>query len=674
MCKSKVLAACIVAAIGLAGCNSRSPGAATSPTPTPGATPTPTPAATPTPTPGATPTPTPTGGTGISLDDGPNLFMAIVPPGANGNSAGAVGGPLPGQPQLVYPQNYRDQLDLYGNLAHAKSPLISAPCVPPASIDEHEAQSDDACNYFKRARLTLPDAEAVSTVALTAPNGKAVVIRRDGWGVPYIDGADRGAAQFGLGYAAAQDRLWLFDLLRAVGRGRASEKLGPSPTTYGLDVEFAADSAYSEAEISGIVDNAVAKIGEPLGPLFLQDVQLFVAGMNAYVDFLLTPQGLAEIPLEYSTLALGVGSGASFPPEPFTVNDIVANAVLIQSALGLGGGGEARNLRLLQTLDPSITGGTTLLPQAACELWRDLRHANAADTTHSASGTFATQSPPSVDESCPQTLPAGTAIWDVGSFRGHVLQRAAAGSPVIMAATQPQAALKTLLRSGLPQAAGPHPPLRDAVNAAPRQLAVSEDPGASRMQFLNRHGLPLTSSNWIAVAAGETQSGHPILVGGPQTGYFVPQLLWEAAVVSRGGTPYELAARGISTVNLPYLVIGRGIDFAWSPTSAGSDFTDTRVSRLCNTDGTPPSRDDADGDGFPDADGYRYKGRCVRLYRRIDTWTAAPTAASLALGGPPQPEVVTRYVLRTHYGAVSGTATVGGEPVVVSRQRSTFLA
>lgn len=607
----------------------------------------------------------------IPADDGNNVFMAIVPPGSNGNSAGAVGGPLPDQPQIRYPANYRDQLDQYGNLAHARSPLVSAPCEPPADIDAHEQKSDDACNYFKKAALTLDDAGAVSVLELTAPHGSKVTLKRDGWGVPYIDGEDRAAAQFGLGYAAAQDRLWLFDLLRAVGRGRASQKLGPSPTTFDLDLEFASDSAYSEEEISGIVSNAVTKIGEPLGSLFLSDVELFVAGMNAYVAFLQTPAGSAQVPQEYFTLGLGigVGTGATFPPPPFTVNDIVANAVLIQSALGLGGGGEARNLHLLQKLDPSISGGATTLPDAACRLWRDLRHANAPDTTHSASGTFATQSPPSVDESCPQNLPAGTAIWDVGSFRGHVLQTAGSdGLPINLplGASPASVPLKSL--------SAPQAPLRAAANPEPQTFAVSDDAGASRMAFLNRHGLPLTSSNWIAVTASQTQSGHPILVGGPQTGYFMPQLLWEAAVVSHGGTPFELAARGISTVNLPYIVIGRGLDFAWTPTSAGSDFTDTRVSKLCNIDGSPASRDDHDSDGFPDADGYLYKGRCVRLYRRVDTWQSNPTAASLALEGPPNPQTVTRYVLRTHYGPVSGTATVSGEPVAVSRQRSTFLA
>src|SRR3546814_14475409 len=44
------------------------------------------------------------------------------------------------------------------------------------------------------------------------------------------------------------------------------------------------------------------------------------------------------------------------------------------------------------------------------------------------------------------------------------------------------------------------------------------------------------------------------------------------------------------------------------------------------------------------------------------------------LGGPVAPEAVKRYSLRTHYGPVFGTATVNGEPVAISTERSTFLS
>jgi acyl-homoserine lactone acylase PvdQ len=631
------------------------------------------------------------GGGGGAIGSAENVFLSVLPPGSTGNSIGGVGGPLPGQPQISYGPNYRDQLDLYADLAHARTPLKSDTCTPPANIAAHEQRSDQACNYWKRADLTLAAADAVSSRTIVATNGKSATLRRDGWGVPYIDAQDRISAEYAMGFAAAQDRLWLFDLLRFVGRGRASEKLGPAPMTYDLDLEFASDSAYSEEELSDMVDHAVAKLG-PLGPMFLSDTQAFVAGMNAYVAYLQTPQGLFEVPKEYATLGLGVGSRALFPPAPFTIEDIVASAVLIQSALGLGGGGEPSNVQLLQALDAGITGGTTTLPEAACTLWRDLRHADVTDTPHTASETFATQSPPTLDETCPMNLPAGVAIWDRGSFSGHVLEaHGGAGlgdvltslvAPIVPAPLQ--SLLGTVLHTlpalptlpGIASSSAPAAqiPLLAAANPAMREMRVSIDPGRSRRELLGTLGFPATTSNWIVAGASETQSGHPILVGGPQTSYYAPQLLWEVAVVSRGGTPYEFAARGITTVNLPYVVIGHGIDFAWTPTSAGSDFTDTRVSRLCNVDGTPPSLEDGDGDGFIDADGYVFNDRCVRLYRRVDTWLANPTVASIALGGPPTPETVKRYVLRTHYGPVSGTATVGGVPVAISRQRSTFLA
>jgi acyl-homoserine lactone acylase PvdQ len=281
-------------------------------------------------------------------------------------------------------------------------------------------------------------------------------------------------------------------------------------------------------------------------------------------------------------------------------------------------------------------------------------------------------------------LPAGVAIWDQGSFRGHVLEAHGSAGPggaltsrVVPIVPDPLRSLLGTVLNSLPAVVSAPPaqvPLLAAATPRATELRVSADPGRSRRNFLETLGFPQTTSNWIAVEGSQTKSGHPILVGGPQTSYYAPQLLWEVAVVSRGGTPYEFAARGITTVNLPYVVIGRGLDFAWTPTSAGSDFTDTRVSRLCNTDGSPPSLEDHDADGFIDSDGYRFGARCVRLYRRLDTWTANPTVASIALGGSLTAQTVRRYVLRTHYGPVSGTATVDGAPVVISRQRSTFLA
>jgi acyl-homoserine lactone acylase PvdQ len=584
------------------------------------------------------------------------VFLSILPPGENGNAAGGIGSPVPGSPVLSYPADFRDQLDLYGNLAYAKRGLKADPCTPPSDIGHHQKFSDLACNYFKSEGLT-PDT-VVSTITLTAANGKKVKIERDGWGVPFVTGDDRESAEYGVGYASAQDRLWLYDLLRHVGRGRVSEYLGPASATYDLDDQFGSAGGYDENEMSAMVEVARAKLG-PIADLAIADLASFVAGMNAYVAFLATPQGLLQIPPEYASL-----KPLGFPPRAFTVNDIVASATLILAQFGGGGGGEVTNELLLQHLDASFGPGATEISRTACEVWRDLRHANDPDSPTTIETSFATQSPASLTESCPQSLPAGVAIWDPGSFSGRSLLTHAG-----IHALPP-----------LPAAAPAIPftlPLLDLQNLASRASPAANAALASLASI--RLGFPHALSNWIGVNADQTKRGHPIVVMGPQTSYFVPQLLSEIAVKSNGGTELDFAGRGIITVNLPYIVIGRGSHYTWSATSGESDLIDTRVSKLCNMDGTPASRDDANGDGFPDADGYLFdagdgKGmQCRRFYKRVDTWTATPTPASIALGGPPLPETVTRHILRTHYGHVFATATVNGEPVAISRQRSSFF-
>src|SRR3546814_21022282 len=101
--------------------------------------------------------------------------------------------------------------------------------------------------------------------------------------------------------------------------------------------------------------------------------------MNGYNTYL-EGAGVTELPPEYATLALEVPP--NFPPKPFTVNDIVANAVLIQSALGGGGGGEATNVELLQKLDPSIGPNTKSLPKGTYAMWPEFRLSHIATSPH----------------------------------------------------------------------------------------------------------------------------------------------------------------------------------------------------------------------------------------------------------------------------------------------------
>jgi acyl-homoserine lactone acylase PvdQ len=560
------------------------------------------------------------GSSSLSDEGPPALFLSVLPPGDNGNSAVTA--------------DFQDQLSLYGDLSYAKQGLTAESCVPPASAAHHVAASNVACNYFKSAAMRPTG--VVVTETLTAPSGGKVTIDRDGWGVPYVTGATRADAMYGFGYASGEDRLFLYDILRNIGRGRVSEFLGPASGFFSYDANIAAVAGYSEDEMTEMMSDAQSAFG-PLGATFASDIDADLAGINAFIDSL-SGKNKAKLPADYAVLFGGK------PPPHFARNDIVASAILIQSIFATGGGGEHNNELLLQKLDPTFGPASTAVASPACLLWRDLRHADDPDATRTIDSSFM-QSPSKLDESCPHALLPGAALWDSGTFRS-------------LSVFDTGSSTGQSIRRAWPLAPDP---VRGA-KAGLRSAGM---------------GLPDSMSNFIAVTAENTTDGHPIAVMGPQTSYFVPQLLWEVAVRSTEGTPLDLDERGVVFGQSPYINIGHTASFAWSATSGGSDLVDVRVSKTCNLNGSATSLDNA---GFPVADGYLFdagdgKGpSCRRFYTRTDQWTATPSAASSAAGGSSQPQMVTRHVLRTHYGNVFATATVGGAAVVLSRQRSTFRA
>ena len=144
------------------------------------------------------------------------------------------------------------------------------------------------------------------------------------------------------------------------------------------------------------------------------------------------------------------------------------------------------------------------------------------------------------------------------------------------------------------------------------------------------------ASNELMVEAKHSTTGHPLLVGGPQIGYFYPGFTWEIDMHAPG-----LDWRGATSAPFPgYLLIGRGPDFATTLTSAGSDVIDQYAETLCAGSDTK----------------YRYKGRC----RDMGTFDAG------TLGGQP---VAFRT---TVHGPVVGYATVHGRKVAISSKRSSY--
>jgi acyl-homoserine lactone acylase PvdQ len=153
---------------------------------------------------------------------------------------------------------------------------------------------------------------------------------------------------------------------------------------------------------------------------------------------------------------------------------------------------------------------------------------------------------------------------------------------------------------------------------------------------------PRGMSNWLAITGKHAEGGRPIMVGGPQTGYFAPQPLIELALTGGG-----VDVSGMTLAGVPYVVIGHTPDYAWTATAGGSDLVDLYVERLC----TP--------EGGAENDGTLFEGACVPMVHRTDTWMVGDTQ-------------VTANIWRTVHGPVMGTATVDGVPVVLARKRTSY--
>jgi acyl-homoserine lactone acylase PvdQ len=150
-------------------------------------------------------------------------------------------------------------------------------------------------------------------------------------------------------------------------------------------------------------------------------------------------------------------------------------------------------------------------------------------------------------------------------------------------------------------------------------------------------GVPRWASNFLIVGANRSTTGHPLFVAGPQIGYFYPGLTFEADI---SGPGFE--ARGAVAPGFPgNILIGRGPDFAWSLTSAGSDLIDTYAETLCGGSKTK----------------YLFKGRC-RTMGSVDAGTIVGTGR-------------VKYRTTVH-GPVTGYAKVNGKTVAISRKRASF--
>jgi acyl-homoserine lactone acylase PvdQ len=525
----------------------------------------------------------------------------ILPPGQSGSmnasdaAVSALGDPLGrrGTDGENAPANFADQLEMYDALNHADLSALT---------------EEDLSRYYKDAPLTLTDDGAVRK---EHPKD-GVVVRWDDFGVPYIEGTTREDAAWGSGYAGTLDRMFLMDVLRHAGAARAAEFLGPSEDNVHMDQEQLRSAFYTPEEAEAQLEGAAERYGAE-GERLLAALDAYLAGINAAQEKL-CPALLTgpDCPVEYAALQK--------TPEPWTRADVVYIASLVGGIFGKGGGAEYANARWLQQLQQQFG------EEEGRRVFDDLRLADdpQAPTTSSVPAPYGGGP---VDP----TLP-GVALPDLDGTTAPGTG-ADAGSGSSGGTALPLPSMDTL----------------EGRAASDASLRLTGPFGTWDLG-----GVPDGMSNAALVSGDRSADGHPLVVFGPQTGYYAPQLLTEQAVVAPG-----IRARGVSFAGTSLVVqLGRGVDYAWSATSAGSDLVDTVVERLCDPAGATAT---VESEGYLDGD------RCVAMDRHVHEETAIPSAAT-----PGAPQTYRFLVLRTGHGIVQLRTTVDGEPVAVVQQRSTY--
>ncbi len=312
---------------------------------------------------------------GARSTDYASVALNVLPPGQSGD--------------LLFPATATDQLKLYDGLT-------------PRGGDVRAA---DLTRYFK------PEGFGVSGKVVRTEHPRAGLrILRDRWDVPHVYGRTRADVEFGAGYATAEDRFVLMELLRGPGRLAALDAPGLDPFALATSGrQFVPTEATEErvAQQLQLVRSAGRK-----GRQLYADVRSYVAGINAY--YKKRNQGL----------------------RPWTTTDVIAVGSLLGANLGVGGGDETRRSMFFDALRRRVGA------ERAPALWDWLAQKQDAATPVSVDGRFAYDSGPA--------LQSGNALLMDGSFQPG------SSSPPAFHFANPVAASNALLVSARRSATG-HP-------------------------------------------------------------------------------------------------------------------------------------------------------------------------------------------------------------------------
>ena len=516
--------------------------------------------------------------------------MSILPPGENGlvNATDAV----QAEAGTARPAGSNDQLPKYAGL------IQGAPSLTDGTLG----------NYYDDESFGVQPGDIVRTET----PGPGTTIYRDTHDVPHVYGTSDTAMAFGAGYAQAEDRLFLMDVLRHYGEGTVSQFLGPSCGFEEMDHDELLLSPYTTAQANAQIAALPAEYGAQ-GTFAVTLINGFVQGVNAYITASQTNPSL--LPADY---AAAVG-----PPTMWTPADVVGIAGVIGGIFGKGGGSEFKNAALLQYLQKQM--GTA----AGAQAFADFKDPDDPDApTTIVDKSFPYETPTAVD-------PATTAIPDNQTLTGGPTDTTTDCQGVTVPAVPGAPALPSPL----------------AIQAAGGVLTPAQE-GASIAANLVE--LPKHFSNALVVNASKSSGGHPIAVFGPQVSYYAPQILM---IEDLHSPDYD--AEGASFPGTGLVELGRGQDYAWSATSAGTDLIDQRLEVVCDPAGGTPTADEPD---------YLFNGKCLPMTKEVFNDTAVTKPGGT---GAPAP-TLSHTIYLTNHGVVQGWTTAGGKPVALVTQRSTF--
>lgn len=481
------------------------------------------------------------------------------------------------------------------------------------------SEADIVGRYFKDGAFHPEAREDCGIERQYSPRTDLKIVRDGCWGIPVIYGDTDEAAFFGAGFVTAEDRLTVMEALRALGRAEAFALLGTAQGWL-MDAELLRLYPYSESELEAMIERA--DLYED-GAETKAAVNAYVDGVNAYI----TGMYAGELPIPNALAELDLPNGQI---APWTVKDVVAAAMVVRAMFGADGGSELANAATMLDLIAK-TGDAA----EARRIYDELRNRNNQDAPmHIVDERFVYMQR---DEAAIQ---AEANSFGVGS-----------GDPGIAVF------LSGLFGEGDGDAMRPLESLQELADA----LAGLGEQSRIKTELLNFQSPlgaidlrnPGAMSNALVVGASRSATGKPLMLGGPQTGYFSPQILLELEI--HGDTVHT---RGAGFPGLSFApVIGRSGTYAWTATAGGSDMIDTFVEVLC---------------GDEHSTQYRYNGECIEMER----WVHRENTDGITdpATGLPLPDLIAE---RTVHGPVVARGTMPGPDgesiaVAVVKNRSTF--